>query len=100
MDMLVFSSPRLERWEGRAFYPMTSELRDHHDAYERDVAPEAPGEPGPMYRRLADAVLGYSIFPPRLVEGVVRRRIELGDTVGVHYLGFPVVRLFFASRVT
>ncbi|MBA3541293.1 MAG: DUF1990 family protein, partial [Deltaproteobacteria bacterium] len=79
---------------------MTSEPREHHDVYERDVTPEPAGAPGAVYRRLADAIMGYSIFPPRIVEGVVRRRIQLGDTVGVHYLRLRVVRLFFASRVT
>src|SRR5262249_8219366 len=39
-------------------------------------------------------------FPPELVEAIVRRPIELGDTVGVHYRRFRIVRLFFAARVT
>ncbi len=99
MDVLVIGSPRLERWDGRACYEMTPEPRDHHDVYERDLVTEPPGQPGVSYRRVADAILGYSIFPPRLVEGIVRRRIEIGDTVGVHYLGLPLIRLFFASRV-
>ena len=46
-----------------------------------------------------DAIRAYSIFPPSLVAGVTRGPIQLGDTVGIHYLGFPLVRLFFAARV-
>src|SRR5262249_52949511 len=66
------------------------------------VARERPGppEPGGPHRRLARAVLGYRIFPPRLVTGVLRRRpVAVGDTVGTCYHLFRGVDLFFASRV-
>ena len=103
VDVLVFGSPRLGRWDARAFHDMTRTPRDHADVYERDVASEpalgSGGAPGPAHRRVADAILQYSIFPPWLVRGVVRRRIEVGDTVGVHYVAMRVARLFFAARV-
>lgn len=99
MDILFVGAPRLERWEGRAFHPMARRPGDRDDVYQRDLAPEAPGEPGPGFGRVAAAIRAYSIFPPSLVEAVTRRSIELGDTVGIHYRGFRVVRLFFAARV-
>lgn len=99
MDILLVGQPRLERWEGRAFHPMARRASDRDDVYERDLPPESPGEPGPRVRRVADAIRAYSIFPPSLVAAVTRRPIELGDTVGIHYRGFPLVRLFFAARV-
>jgi uncharacterized protein (UPF0548 family) len=35
-----------------------------------------------------------------LLRPVIRRApLEVGDTVGAHYVGFRVVRVFFASRV-
>lgn len=99
MDVLLVGAPRLDRWDGRPFYSMARRRGDRDDVYERELAPEPPGEPGARFRRVHDAIRAYSIFPPSLVAGVTRRPIELGDTVGVHYLGFPLVRLFFAARV-
>lgn len=99
MDILFVGAPRLERWEGRAFHSMERHPHDRSDAYERDLPSESPGEPGPRFRRVAAAIRAYSIFPPSLVEAVTRRPIELGDTVGIHYRGFRLVRLFFAARV-
>lgn len=78
---------------------MTRRRGDRDDVYERDLGPESPGEPGARFRRVHDAIRRYSIFPPSLVAGVTRRPIELGDTVGIHYRGFPIARLFFAARV-
>ncbi len=78
---------------------MGPDPRDHHDSYQRELAPETAGEPGDRFRRVAAAIRRYSIFPPRLVEGVLRRPIELDDTVGIHYRGLRLVRLFFAARV-
>jgi uncharacterized protein (UPF0548 family) len=99
VDILIFGAPRLERWDGCAFHPMHATPRDRHDVYERDLAPEPPGEPGPRFREIADAIRRYQIFPPTLVEGVLRRPVEPGDTVGIHYRGLRLVRLFFAARV-
>jgi hypothetical protein len=99
VDILVFGRPKLERWDARPFHDVSSRPRDHHDAYERDVAPESPGEPGERARAIAAAIRRYDIFPPELVQGVVRRPVEVGDTVGVCYRALPVIRLFFAARV-
>ncbi len=102
MDVLVFGAPRLERWDDREVSATDRSGARWSDVYEREVAEEPPGEPvarGPQ-RRVAAAILRYSIFPPGLVEPIVRRPIELGDTVGVCYRGLRAVRLFFAARVT
>lgn len=99
MDILFLGAPRLERWDGRAFHPMNATARDRHDVYQRELEPEAPGDPGVRFRRVAAAIRAYSIFPPGLVAGVVRRPVEVGDTVGIHYRGLPLIRLFFAARV-
>lgn len=98
----MFGAPSLDGWDDRAYSAHDRSEARWTDVYERDVAEEPPGEPvarGPQ-RRVAAAILRYSIFPPELVEPIVRRPIEVGDTVGVHYRGFRAVRLFFAARVT
>ena len=102
MDVLVFGSPDLGRWQARAFNATAPRDGDHRDVYERDVAREEPGPPvdGGPHRRAAAAVLRYDIFPPRLIEPVIARApVEVGDAVGAHYVGFPLLRIFFASRV-
>lgn len=97
--------PRLERWEDRPFSPgvdLGPGPRDRRDNYEETVAVEAPGEPEPSgpHRRLADAILRYDIFPPRLVTPVLKRApVEVGDAVGICYHLGVGVRLFFAARV-
>jgi Domain of unknown function (DUF1990) len=100
MDILVFGSPELARWDARPFYPMIRTPRDHTDTYERIVAHEPGGAPGPVHRAVGEAILRYDIFPPRLVHGVLRGRVAIGDTVGVHYVAPRLIRLFFAARVT
>jgi hypothetical protein len=75
---------------------------DNRDHYARVVAHEAPGAPEPdgPFRLLARAVLGYEIFPPTLVTGVVRRRpVQPGDTFGICYHFLPGLDLFFGGRV-
>lgn len=99
MDILLVGTPRLERWEGRAFHSMARRAGDRDDVYERELPAETPGPPGERFRRVHAAIRAYAIFPPSLVAGVTRRPIEVGDTVGIHYRGFPLVRLFFAARV-
>jgi uncharacterized protein (UPF0548 family) len=101
VDILLLGAPRIDRWEGRALSARDPAQARYHDTYERAVGHEPPGEPiasGP-HRRVAAAILRYSIFPPGLVQPLLRRPIELGDTVGLHYLGFRPVRLVFAARV-
>jgi hypothetical protein len=99
VDILLFRRPRLARWDRRPFHTDRRTARDHQDVYERDLEPESPGPPGEHFRRVAAAIRRYDIFPPSLVAGVIRRPVEPGDTVGIHYRGFPLVRLFFAARV-
>src|SRR5205823_14800753 len=76
--------------------------RDNRDTYERIVATEPPGEPeadGP-FRRVADAILRYDIFPGWLVAGLLRRTpLQFGDTIGICYHLVPGIDLFFAARV-
>jgi uncharacterized protein (UPF0548 family) len=101
MDLLVLGRPDLAHWEARPERASHGD-NDHADSYERDIASEPPGPPvddGP-HRRAAAAILAYDIFPANLIEPIVRRApVEVGDTVGAHYVGFPLVRVFFASRV-
>ncbi len=98
--------PRLETLDALPFSPGVEQgprPGDRRDCYERVVAREPPGAPvadGP-YRRLARAVRGYEIFPPRLVSGVLRRApVESGDTYGICYHFLPSLDLFFGGRVT
>jgi uncharacterized protein (UPF0548 family) len=99
VDVLLIGAPRLARWHDRRFHPMDRRPGDREDVYERDLAAEPPGEPGERFRRIAAAIRRYDIFGRELVEGIVMRPIERGDTVGIHYRGMRVVRLFFAARV-
>ncbi len=98
--------PDLERWEAAPFssgMEAGAGLRDRRDRYARIVGSERPGPPAPdgPYRRVADAIFGYRVFPPDLITGVLRRRpVQVGDTVGIQYHGFRVMDLFFAARVT
>ena len=75
---------------------------DWQDSYERVMAQEAPGAPernGP-FDVLEKAILGYEIFPPSLVSGVLRRNpVQLGDTYGICYHALPGVDFFFGGRV-
>lgn len=97
--------PHLELWETR---PFSAEVElgprpgDAHDCHERTVATERPGppEPGGPHARLAQAILSYRIFPPRLVTGVLRRpQVQAGNAVGICYHLVPGLDLFFAARV-
>ncbi len=99
MDILWRAAPDLARWERAAMIDPTRRPRDHADAYVREVGIEAVGAPGATCARLLAAVRNYDIFPPTLVRGVLRRPVEVGDTVGIHYVRLPLVRLFFAARV-
>lgn len=104
MDLLVGAAD-LARWERRPIWPAVAagpRPGDARDCFGREVALEPPGPPvdgGPFERALA-AILRYEVFPPDLVQGVLRRTpLEPGDTVGIRYRGFPAVELFFAARV-
>jgi uncharacterized protein (UPF0548 family) len=106
MQFLWFGrEPMLAAWESRAFWPGSEhgpDRRCNQDTYEREIGVEAPGEPETdgVHRRAAAAILGYRIFPPRLVTGVLRREpLGPGDTVGIVFRFVPGLRLFFAARV-
>jgi len=105
VDILIRRAPDLARWEGRDLWPAIAagpRERDARDCFRRDVAVEAPGQPvaGGPFERVAAAILRYEVFPPALVEGVLRRApLESGDTVGIRYKGFRIAHVFFAARV-
>ena len=106
MEIVTGRAPAdLARWERLPFWPDIAAGPgggDARDCLRRDVAVEPPGAPvaGGPFERVAAAILRYEVFPPALVEGVLRRApVERGDTVGIRYKGFRVVHLFFAARV-
>ena len=96
---------RLAQWEQRPFWPAAERGPDgrcRRDRFRRDVASEPPGEPAAhgAFRRAAESVLRYQVFPPSLIRPVLRRSpVEVGDTVGILYRAAGPVRLFFAARV-
>jgi hypothetical protein len=95
----------IRRWETRPYSaavensPRVGDKRDNH---ERVVGHEPPGPPleNGVGRFLADAILRFDVFPPRLLSSVLRRSpVEVGDTIGLRYPFVPGVDLFFAARV-
>src|SRR6266700_4220545 len=106
MDWLLFNRrPKLTPWTTRPFSPGVEQgprAVDHRDNHERVVAVEEPGPPLPSgpFRRLAEAIFAFDVFPPRTATGVLLRTpIEVGDTVGICYRLVPGCPLFFAARV-
>jgi uncharacterized protein (UPF0548 family) len=98
--------PDLARWEAlpiSAAVALGPRPSDYRDCFEGVVATEPPGEPlsdGP-FRRVAAAIRDYRVFPPSLVEGVLRNTpIQTGDTVGILFHIIPGIDLFSAARVT
>jgi hypothetical protein len=95
----------LSAWERRGFAPTVlagPRPGDKHDRHTAEVGVEPPGEPLPdgPFRRVAEAIAEYCIFPPRLAEHVLRRTpVQIGDTLGLRYRLLPGVGLFIASRV-
>lgn len=104
MEILT-GRPDLARWERLPYWAGITDgpgRTDARDCFRRDVAVEPPGPPvaGGPFERVAAAILRYEVFPPALVQGVLRRTpVEPGDTVGIRYKGFRVAHLFFAARV-
>jgi uncharacterized protein (UPF0548 family) len=106
MDLLLPTmAAHLARWEARPFHDTVAlgpAPGDKRDVYTRRIGHEPQGPPaadGP-YRRAADAILGYRIFPDSVIAGVLRRApVHVGDTVGIRYRGLGLVHLFFAARV-
>lgn len=103
---LLGHRPDLTAWDGRPFSVASGERPgpgDWRDVFERVLGREPPGPPLPdgPFRRAATAILGYRVFPARLVSGVIRREpVRPGDTVGIRFHVLPGVDLFFAARVT
>lgn len=104
MFLLPFQSAKLEVWENRLLARGAAAAppeNAYHDRHERIVAVESPGEPeneGP-FMRVARSIMSYEIFPLTLGKPVVKRPVQLGDTVGLRYHLVPGLDLFFASRV-
>jgi uncharacterized protein (UPF0548 family) len=98
--------PDLARWERRPDSPGVEHgpgPGDNRDDFTAEVAREPPGPPlsGGPFRRVAEAIHDYRVFPGRVVVGVLRRRpVRVGDTVGIRYRLLGGVSLFFAARVT
>jgi hypothetical protein len=102
---IVGQRPRLEDWEARPFSAGAAsgpQAGDARDCHERTVARESPGPPEPAgpFRKVAEAILAYRIFPPHLVTGVLRGpEVQVGEAVGICYHLIPGLDLFFAARV-
>src|SRR5262245_21581186 len=95
--------PDLTAWEARPFAAGVEagpRPRDRRDAFEAEVGVERPGEPEPAgpFRRAAEAVCAFRVFPPRLVTPVLRRApVQVGDTVGLCYHFPGGINVFFAG---
>lgn len=106
MDVLLpTGSAHLARWEARPFHDTVAlgpAPGDKRDVYTRRIGLEQQGPPaadGP-FRRAADAILAYRVFPPTVIAGLLRHTpVQPGDTVGIRYRGLGLVHLFFAARV-
>jgi uncharacterized protein (UPF0548 family) len=103
--LLPFSSADRSRWDARPFSATSEDgprPGDRQDRFAREVGIEPPGEPladGP-FRRARAAIFRYDVFPPWLMRPMLLRTpVQVGDTVGLRYLGFRVVHLFFAARI-
>lgn len=101
MHLLFGPAPTLADWEGRPPGATEPVPGCHRDRYARVVAVEAPGlpVPGGPFGRVAAALSVYDVFPPRIGQGVIRRPVQVGDTVGLLYRFAPGLTIFFASRV-
>jgi hypothetical protein len=108
MDWLIrgiSAEPDMARWETRPFSATVEQgprPNDNRDNHQRVFGCEAPGLPTPngIARQLADAILRFDVFPPRLFTTTMRRKpVEVGDVIGLRYPFVPGVHLFFATRV-
>jgi Domain of unknown function (DUF1990) len=95
----------LRRWIGRDFSRTVAEgphPGDNRDVHERVVAREEPGPPRAdgVFRRLAEAVARFDVFPRRLVIPLPEHRpLCLGDTVGLQYHLLPGLDFVFAAQI-
>ena len=103
--LLPNMQPDLERWRHRPIHPLApKELvpAPFHDLMEVTLAVEAEGPPveGGAFSQVADSILRYNVFGPRIGESFTDREIlEPGVTVGLKYRFAPFLSMFFASRV-
>ena len=103
--LLPWQKPDLARWSYRSVHPLAprGQVPDpFHDRLEVTLAMERPGEPEPdgAFARLEQSVLAYRVFGRDIGEPVLQRvPVQPGDTIGLTYRFFGIVRLFFASRV-
>lgn len=93
----------IERWWERPFncgdQPAGNAVYDRH---ERIVAVEPHGPPIPQgpFEKVAQAIMRYDIFPPRIGSALLKHKpIQRGDAVGLRYRFLPGLDLVFASRV-
>lgn len=103
--LLPHMQPDLERWRRRSIHPLApKELvpAHFHDLMELTLAVEAEGPPvkdGP-FQQVAESILRYDVFGPRIGESFTDREVlEAGATVGLKYRFAPFLSMFFASRV-
>ena len=95
----------LGNWEHRPYstgVELGPRLNDKRDTHERVIGTESIGPPvaNGIARRLADAILRFDVFPPRLLTSVLRRRpVAVGDVLGLRYPFLLGLDLLFASRV-
>lgn len=103
--LLPWQKPDLATWIHRPIHPLAPRERvpePFHDRLEVTLAVEKAGLPeiGGPFERLEQSVLSYRIFGQDIGEPIVwRTPVEEGDTIGLSYRFFSLLRLFFASRV-
>lgn len=96
----------LEAWEARPIATASDAgpaRQDRQEVFEDTLGPEPPGAPAPKgpYEHAAAIIRRYDVFPPTLVDRVIRRTpVEVGDTLAISYALLPGIRVLFASRVT
>ena len=96
----------LARWEARPIAAASDAgpaPSDRQEVFEDTLGPEPPGAPAPKgpYEHAAAIIRRYDVFPPTLVDRVIRRTpVEVGDTLAISYALLPGIRVLFASRVT
>ena len=108
MELLLPASPAAEPLARAALLPVDPRTlagpgpRDHRIRETRLVAREQPGEPSPHgpFRRVADAILAYRVWPEWLMRGELARvPLRTGDTFGNRLVLLPFAHAFFPARV-
>lgn len=103
--LFPWSQPRLDIWQERPIHQLAPKEiipNPNHDLTEVTLALEAEGEPTPggPFERVAESVLGYRVFGPKIGRPVIySQKVSVDETIGLCYRFLPGLRLFFASRV-